>query len=394
MVVVFYEKMLRRVLVLICCLGLFSCSGDRVEIKTYESGFNLNKTSFSNLNKWHKDDLYLFDKTIKSVCTKVLATKGDTIKSGFFEYSLSDYKKHCLNIAKIDNRTELKNYIEQNFDPYAVVYNGNEFGKFTSYYEAEIRASFYNNDKYKYPIYGKPNDLIEFNLADFDASLPSKRFVGRVKDGKLVKYYTRKEIEVDGIDAPVILWGDNIVDIYLMQIQGAAMATLPDGRKIRVGYVDNNGHAFKGIGSILLNKGLIKPQDASMDKIRVWLNKKGKTALENMQLNNRFIFHKLVDADGPIGAMGLPLYAGRSMAVDREFIPLGTILWLETDSPAGSLNKLVVAEDVGSAIKGAVRGDYFWGSGEEALKYAGKMNAKGKYFVVLPKKSKVVVYGR
>ena len=236
--------------------------------------------------------------------------------------------------------------------------------------------------------------MIEFNLKEFDKSLPNKRYVGRVKDGKLVKYYSRRDIDFSGIDAPVILWGDNIVDIYLMQIQGSAVAVLPDGKTIRVGYADNNGHSFRGIGSILLEKGLIKPKDASMDKIRKWLNKKGDVAIKNMQLNDRYIFHKIVEADGPIGAMGVPLYAGRGLAVDRDYIPLGTILWLETDSPIGKINKLVVAEDVGSAIKGAIRGDYFWGSGENALKYAGKMNAKGKYFVMLPKKSKVVVYGR
>lgn len=386
--------MLRRVLVFVCCLGLFSCSSDRVEMKTREFGFSLNKTTFSSLNNWHKDDLDLFDKTIKSVCAKVLATKDDKLKSNYFEYSLKDYKKHCLNIKKIENNLELKEYIKENFVPYAVVFNGNEFGKFTSYYEAEIRANFVKDKKYKYPIYGKPNDLIEFNLKDFDKSLPNKRFVGRVEDGRLVKYYSRRDIDFSGIDAPVILWGDSVVDIYIMQIQGAAVAVLPDGKRVRVGYADNNGHNFRGIGSILLEKGLIKPKDASMDKIRKWLNKKGDVAIKNMQLNDRYIFHKIVEAEGPIGAMGVPLYAGRGLAVDRDYIPLGTILWLETDSPIGKINKLVVAEDVGSAIKGAVRGDYFWGSGEEALKYAGKMNAKGKYFVILPKKSKVVVYDR
>ena len=386
--------MLRRVLVFVCCFLLYSCSGDREDAILPKKGFGLRKASFSELNGWQKDDALLFDKTIKSVCTKVLATKDNKLKSNYFEYSLKDYKKHCLNIEKIENNLELKEYIKENFVPYAVVFNGNEFGKFTSYYEAEIRASFVKDKKYRYPIYGKPNDLIEFNLKDFDKSLPNKRFVGRVKDGKLVKYYSRRDIDFSGIDAPVILWGDNIVDIYLMQIQGSAVAVLPDGKTIRVGYADNNGHSFRGIGSILLEKGLIKPKDASMDKIRKWLNKKGDVAIKNMQLNDRYIFHKIVEADGPIGAMGVPLYAGRGLAIDRDYIPLGTILWLETDSPIGKINKLVVAEDVGSAIKGAIRGDYFWGSGENALKYAGKMNAKGKYFVMLPKKSKVVVYGR
>ena len=383
--------MLRRVLVFLLCLVASSCSVDK---KEYKGGFGLKKTKFSELKKWDNDDLLLFDKTIKTVCRKIESNGAKKFKSDVFEYSIDEYKNHCKKINKLNNAGDIKKYIEKNFEPYLVLFDGSDVGKFTSYYEAEIRASFYKDDKYIYPIYGKPNDLVEVNLRDFNINLPNERLLGRVEKGKLVKYYTRKDIELNGIDAPVVLWGDNLVDIYIMQIQGAAVATLPDGKKIRVGYADNNGHNFRGIGSILLERGLIKPQDASMPKIRKWLNKNGTKAIENMRINNRFIFHKIVDAEGPIGALGVPLFAGRGMAVDKSYIPLGTILWLETDSPAGKLNKLVIAEDVGSAIKGAIRGDYFWGHGENALEYAGKMNNVGRYFVVLPKDSVVNIYDR
>ena len=381
--------MLRFGLVFILCAFLASCSGDGIEGSV---GFRLSKTSFNKLDDWDDDNLYLFDKAIKHVCNVIIENPNKKLKSTKFEYSLDEYKRHCKKIVEIENNKKLKKYIERNFNPYLVVYNGSSTGKFTSYYEAEIRGSFEKSWKYKYPIYGKPNDLVEINLRDFDSSLPNQRLVGRVENGKLVKYYTRKEIDEGNIDAPVILWGDNQVDIYLMQIQGAAVATLDDGSKIRVGYADNNGHKFRGIGSILLERGLIEPKDASMVKIREWLEDNGNKAKKNMLLNDRFIFHKIVDAEGPIGAMGVHLFAGRSMAVDRDFIPLGTIMWLESDSPDGKIKKLVMAEDVGSAIKGAIRGDYFWGHGDDALEYAGKMNAKGKYFVVLPKDAEVKVY--
>ncbi len=386
--------MLKRGLLFIFCCLLVSCSGEDKGYRGFGSGFYLEKSEFSDLSGWRKDNLYLFDKAIKSVCGALVKSGASKLRSEKFEVSLSEYRNHCKKIEKIDDRDDLKEYIEDNFVPYLVVNNGESEGKFTSYYEAEIRASFEKSSKYKYPIYGKPNDLVEINLRDFDESLPNQRLVGRVKDGKLVKYYTRKEIDEGLLDAPVILWGDNLVDIYLMQIQGAAVAHLDDGSSIRVGYEDNNGHRFRGIGSILLEKGLIRPKDASMVKIREWLEDNGDKAKKNMLLNDRFIFHKIVEAEGPIGAMGLPLYAGRSMAVDKSYIPLGVMLWIETNSPKGKLNKLVMAEDVGSAIKGAVRGDYFWGFGDDALKYAGRMNSRGVYYVVLPKKAKVVVYGR
>lgn len=356
--------------------------------------FELRKSSFSALKGWNDEEIDSFDKALKGVCSVVIKKSQNKIKSEYFEYSLKTYQKHCQNMAKLKNN-ELKMYIEKNFVPYAVLVNGSTDGKFTSYYEAELRADYKRGGKYQYPIYGRPNDLVEINLRDFDSSLPNQRLVGRVKDGRLVKYYTRKEVDEGKLDAPVILWGDNPVDIYLMQIQGAAVATLPDGQQIRVGYADNNGHRFRGIGSILLEKGLIKSGDASMPKIKQWLNDNGDSAKKNMLLNDRYIFHKIVDADGPIGAMGLPLIAGRSIAVDSSYIPLGSIMWLETMGPdRENINKLVMAEDVGGAIKGGVRGDYFWGHGEKAFNSAGRMNSKGRYFILLPKDAEVKIYDR
>ena len=114
-----------------------------------------------------------------------------------------------------------------------------------------------------------------------------------------------------------------------------------------------------------------------------------------MRENKRFIFHRISRADGPIGAHGVPLHAGRSLAVDRRYIPLGSLIWLETTGPdREKIEKLVVAQDIGSAIKGPIRGDYFWGHGEDALKYAGRMNSKGRYFILLPKGTEVKVNGR
>lgn len=372
---------------------LVSCKGS--EQKQDFGQFELQKSSFLSLQGWKNDDFSLFDKSLKSVCGALVKKNQKSLKSEHFEYSLKEYQAHCRKILEISDNEKLKSYVEKNFEPYLVKMNGQEQGKFTSYYEATLRASREKGGKYIYPIYGKPKDLVEINLRDFDKSLPNQRLVGRVKNGKLVKYYTRAEIDGGLLDAPVILWGDNEVDIYIMQIQGAAVAELPNGEEVRVAYADNNGHKFRGIGSILLEKGVIKQGEASMPQIRKWLNENGESAKKNMLLNERFIFHKIVSAEGPIGAMGLPLVAGRSMAVDRSYIPLGSMMWLETTAPSGdNLHKMVMAEDVGSAIKGAVRGDYFWGHGEEALAEAGRMNAKGRYFILLPKDAEVKVYGR
>ena len=384
--------MLKYGLSLICFVFLVSCSGEDKSV--YNEGVKLQKVSFASLINWNKDKIDDgFDKALRDVCLVIDKKNSAFLGDGAIKIPLKEYKKHCSNILKITKNSELKKYIYKNFEPYKVIYNNSDEGKFTSYYEADVKVSYNKDEKYKYPIYGKPDDLIEINLQELDSSLPNKRLVGRVENGKIVKYYTRKEIEENSIRAPVILWGDSLVDIHIMQIQGAAVGELPNGKKIRIGYADNNGHKFRGIGSILLEKKALESGKYSMDNIRDWLRKNDKEAKESMQLNDRFIFHKIVEADGPIGAMGLPLVAGRSLAVDKDIIPLGVMVWLETYTPNGKrLNKLVMAQDIGGAIKGAIRGDYFWGHGEEAFINAGKMNSKGKYYLLLPKNIEVKIY--
>lgn len=394
MVVVFYEKMLSRVFLILSVVLLFSCHGKERGVSSDAAPFSLEKSSFNDLKGWSGDELDGFDTSLQDVCSVLNNKSSRYLASDYMKYSIKEYKKHCKAISDIREKEELKKYIENNFAPYSVSVNGNTEGKITSYYEAELEASYERGGKYQYPIFGKPHDFVEVNLKDFDSSLPNQRLVGRVKDGKLVKYYTRKEVEAGKPNAPVILWGSDPVDIYIMQIQGAAVAKLPDGKTVRIGYADNNGHKFRGIGSILLEKGLIKPKDASMPKIREWLRKNGETAQANMLLNDRYIFHKIVEAGGPVGAMGVPLTAGRSIAVDKKYIPLGSMMWLETTGPdREQINKLVMAADVGGAIKGGIRADYFWGHGEEAFNSAGRMNSKGKYFILLPKNAEVNVYG-
>lgn len=344
------------------------------------------ETTFSDLVNWKndKDDIDL-RKAFTDSCLKIRGEKGEFLSNSKIQIPTKKYKKIC-NEFMVSSKS-FKDFIEEKFTPYLVIENGNEFGKFTSYYESRINASLKKSNKYKYPIHGKPNDLVEVRLKDFDDTLPNKVLIGRVKNNKLIKYYTRAEIYNKEINAPVILWADSFVDVYVMQIQGSAVAHLDDGRDIRVGYAENNGHPFKGIGSILLSKGLIKPGQSSMGNIKKWLAENGDIAVQNMLENERYIFHRIVEAEGPIGAHGVPLRAGRSMAVDKTYIPLGSLLWIETTGPdKEKIEKLVVAQDIGGAIKGPIRGDYFWGSGsDEVLDKAGKMNSSGRYFILIPK---------
>lgn len=382
---------MKRIGLLFLLIILNACSVKEVfkpvPVLDEKSQVTLQKTTFSNLNNFFGDNLAEVIPAFKKTCDAVNKDSSLLLKSQI-HINPQRYLEICEDFEDdyIETSAQMREFLIKNFEPYLVGDKQNSVGKFTSYYEAELKASRTNYGEYVYPIYSRPNDLIEVNLTDFDKNLPNRRLLGRIEKSKLVPYYTRAEIENKGIDAPIILWGNDMVDIFLMQIQGSAVAVLDDGSSVRVKYADNNGHNFVGIGSVLLKKGLLKPGQASMDKIRDWLKQNPDMAKINMAENPRFIFHNISDADGPIGALGVSLTAGRSLAVDNSFVPLGSLLWLETTGPdKEKIEKLVIAQDIGGAIKGVVRGDYFWGHGESALLSAGKMNSTGKYYILLPK---------
>jgi membrane-bound lytic murein transglycosylase A len=361
-------------------LMLVACSKEQVSDDVV-----LKQASFSELQDFEKDDMLGAYNAFLKGCEAVGAQSGEFIGNSAVKINRADYLNVC-DKAKNIMPVQFKDFVKSNFIPWLVTYKGSEEGKFTAYYEAKLNASYIQNERYKYPVYGRPYDLVEVNLSDFDATFPNKKIIGRVDDGKLIPYYTRAEINKNGIKAPVVLWADSYIDIYIMQIQGSAVAHFEDGNKVRIAFAESNGRPFKGIGSILLSKKLLEPGQASMGSIKKWLQNNPEIAVSNMDENQRYIFHRLGDPEGPVGALNIPLTAGRSLAVDKKYIPLGAMLWLETSRPEGApLNKLVLAQDIGGAIKGAVRGDYFWGSGgDDVLEVAGKMNSSGRYFVLIP----------
>lgn len=382
---------MKKTRLLFICLLIISCVAKQPHkpIPMLDEGSNiaLHKVSFSQLKNYNNDNLMETTEVLGKTCSAIEKNPA-LLLNAKININPDNYLKVCdkLDDTDIKSDDDMRQFLVDNFEPYLIMNGSSSQGKFTSYYEAELKASRQRHGRYIYPIYNRPNDLIEVNLNDFDASLPNRRLLGRIENTKLVPYYTRAEIENKNIDAPIILWGDDAVDIFLMQIQGSAVALLDDGTTVRISYADNNGHSFVGIGSILLKKGLLKPGQASMDKIRDWLKANPQIAQVNMAENPRYIFHKISEADGPVGALGVSLTAGRSLAVDNSIIPLGSLLWLETKGPdKEKIEKLVFAQDIGGAIKGVIRGDYFWGHGEQALLSAGKMNSSGQYYILLPK---------
>jgi membrane-bound lytic murein transglycosylase A len=278
----------------------------------------------------------------------------------------------------------------------------NDRGLFTGYYQADLRGSLEQSGTFQYPIYGLPRDLVTVDVRDFTsgANLPAgvpTSIVGRVVDSgrgmRMTPYYSRAEIDSGRAIASstdVLVWVDDPVAAHILHIQGSGRVTLPDGSVMRIGFAASNGRAFKGIGSILLEAGALKPGGASMIAVREWLRAHPDDAARYMNLNNRYIFFRKLDPaeteDGPVGASNVSLTPARSLAVDPRYIPLGAPLWLDTKDPDEIvIQRLVVAQDTGAAITGPVRGDLFWGSGEDAFMKAARMKSTGGYTLFVPK---------
>ena len=217
--------------------------------------------------------------------------------------------------------------------------------------------------------------------------------VGRMVDGLLQPYYDRRAIDAGALTGRglELLWLADPIDAFFLQAQGSGRVRLAEGGSLRVGYAASNGLAPTMIGRILVERGELTKETATMQTVRQWLRDHPAEATGLMEMNARYIFFREVPGDGPLGALGVALTPGRSMAVDANLVPLGAPLWLDTTYPAGTpeagrpLRRLVVAQDSGSAIKGVVRGDLYWGSGEAALLYAGPMKQQGRYYLLLPK---------
>jgi membrane-bound lytic murein transglycosylase A len=270
-------------------------------------------------------------------------------------------------------------------------------GLFTGYYEAELDGSRAPDATYATPIYGRPADLVTVDLVDFRADWKGEAIVGRVVDGQLEPYPDRAAIDggaLAGAGAELI-WVADPVDAFFLHIQGSGRVRLADGGTMRVGYAASNGHKFRGIARDLIDMDVLPKEDASMQAVRDWLRANPAEAAALMQKNPRYIFFREITgadalANGPIGAQSVPLTPMRSLAVDTKFLPLGVPLWLDTTWPPGSpdagqpLRRLMIAQDTGGAIKGPIRGDFFWGTGEAALDLAGGMKQTGRYYLLLP----------
>lgn len=263
-------------------------------------------------------------------------------------------------------------------------------GLITGYYEPLLHGSFTRTERFRFPLYRRPDDLLTIDLTSLYPELKGRPVRGRLEGNRVVPYYDRGTIarERSPLAGNELLWVDDPVQAYLLQVQGSGRVQLPDGGQVAIGYADQNGHPYRSLGGHLIEIGALKREEVTMPKVKEWIAAHPADTEQLLNSNPSFVFFRLSDAgaDGPTGSLGVALTPERSVAVDPSFIPLGLPLWLDTTLPdGGRYQRLVLAQDTGGAIKGAVRADVFFGQGERAEQLAGEMKQPGQLYVLRPK---------
>jgi membrane-bound lytic murein transglycosylase A len=288
-------------------------------------------------------------------------------------------------------------FFESRFTPYRIVQRDgshvvSETGMITGYYEPVLRGARKPSAAFPVPLYAPPDDLLTIELGDLYPELKGKRVRGRLQGKKVVPYFTRGELATQPVlKGKEIVWVDNAVDAFFLEVQGSGRVQFSDGSTIRVAYADQNGQPYRSIGRYLVDLGEMTLDQASAQEIRRWVISHPERKQEVLNVNPSVVFFREERIDdpliGPKGALGVPLTAGRSLAVDPQFIPLGAPVFLDTTQPNSTvpLQRLLIAQDTGGAIRGVNRGDLFWGTGNAAGELAGRMKQQGRMWLLLPK---------
>jgi membrane-bound lytic murein transglycosylase A len=306
------------------------------------------------------------------------------------------WKPICADAALFSDPDEetARAFFETRFRAHAVAgRDGGTDGLITGYYEPLLCGSRVRTPRFRYPLYKRPDDLVTVDLGELYPELQGKHLRGRLDGRRVVPYYSRADIS-NGKRPPdddVLVWVDDPVALFFLEIQGSGRVQLPDGSMLHVGYADQNGYPYVAIGRTLVQSGALKLEDATLPAIRAWLEAHPDQAEAVLNSNPSYVFFTLRDADstGPIGALNVPLLPERSVAVDPVYIPLGSPVWLDTTLPGSEpapFRRLEFAQDTGGAIRGPARADLFLGFGAKAENLAGEMRQRGKLYVLLPAK--------
>ncbi len=397
---------------LFCAIGalllLESCaSAPKIPEEGPEPPPRLREVPFSRLPGWGDDRAGEALAAFRISCTnRILKVPPDKlfgpehIPDGARTYG--DWQPACRAAigTALQNTDSARRFFEHYFRPAEIISarTGTD-GLFTGYYEPLLRGARTRFGPYQTPLLRRPADLVEVDLGAFRDSLKGERIAGRVENGRLIPYEDRADIaagalaarlkhDSDSNSAAALVYVDDPIDAFFLHIQGSGRIDLAGGGSMRAGYDGQNGHVYYAIGRELIARGELTKENVSLQTIRAWLNAHPDAAQDLMNLNPSYIFFRELEGPGPLGAEGVPLTPGRSLAVDRTMIPYGAPVYIATGAPEegeAPVRRLLIAQDTGGAIRGAVRGDVFWGYGPRAEYLAGHMKAPGRAWVLLPK---------
>jgi membrane-bound lytic murein transglycosylase A len=360
---------------LLACAALAGC------VSAPPPALRLERASFHQLPGWDEARLDAALASFRRSCA-VLRGRADTAAMTGAGYGgrVADWRAACVAPG-----AEGRSFFEAHFTPFAVLGVGD--GLFTGYYEPQIRVSRSKGGAFQTPIYGLPPDLVRADLGAFVPALKGQHITGRLQDHSLVPYGDRAAIAADGIAAPPLLYTDDPVALFFLQIQGSGRALLPDGTVLRLAYAGDNGRPYTAIGRVLIEQGALTREAVSLQSIRAWLKAHPERAQAVMDADRSYVFFREAPLGDPAlgspGTLGVPLTPQASLAVDARLHPLGAPFYVAADGP-DPFRGLTIAQDTGGAIAGAVRGDIFFGFGPEAERRAGQLKAPGHLFVLLP----------
>ena len=364
----------------------------------------LTKRSFGDLSGWASGSFRLPLAAFRRSCESLLNRDAEALRvpnrPAFGR--ARDWRPACtaaLDLASPPSEATAQQFFETHFRPYQVIGRGDPEGLFTGYFEPQLHGARQQTERFSEPLHKRPSDLIRVDLDEFLPSLSTETLYGQVDGQRLVPYASRKAIDNGALAQRnlELLWVDDPVDKFFLQIQGSGRVLLPDSTVLRVGYDGENGHPYRAIGRDLIAMDEIPREEMSMQAIRAWMEAHPERRDDLMHRNPSYVFFRslgtLPPHLGPVGAQGVPLTPGHSLAVDPSYIPYGAPLWLTARRPADARNdtsnvplrRLLIAQDTGGAIRGAVRGDVFWGAGDRARSVAGRMQHTGRYAVLLPR---------
>lgn len=380
---------LRRLAATLCLL-VAACAGP--------SGFP-RPVSFADLPGWAADRHAEAIPPLLASCAVIARMPPDRPLGGRgeLERRAADFGPACAEAATLPagDDAAARAFLERRFQPYAV-----GEGTLTGYFEPELRGSLTRDATHATPLHARPPELVEVDLGRFAEDLRGRRIAGVVQEGRLQPFPDRAAIMAGALDGRglELLWVDDPVDAFFLQIQGSGRVRLPDGRVLRVGYAGQNGHPYRAVGRVLVERGILAREAVSMQAIRAWMASAGPAeATALMAENPSYVFFRIAPELppelGPRGTLGAPLTPGRSVAVDRGETPLAAPVWISGRDPLSGapLRRLTMAQDTGGAIRGMARADFFTGWGDEAAERAGRMRDPAEFFVLLPRPERHVV---